>query len=634
MAKEVRTEDTRLINSILNVNDTKKSRPSSSRNFLKTIGAKVFGNVTSNELSLTNEENDGYPSITDVFNLENGTIVQDKLAEFRTLSINRYRQYATYEQMSEDPVISSALDMYADDATQTDKNGDRIWVQSDDAEMDKILQGIFKPLDLEDKIWKIARMLAQYGDVYLELFYDKNPKSEVTLLEKNLLERNRDYTNKLEEVDKLVHNKSDGYIINDYRIVPDIENMFDLRVNDKTVAFARILESDTMMNTQTGYISPTSTASDIRYYPPDKFVHIYLDQSERTDSDYYVVDLGNGKQFRFEVARGKSMIHDVFRTQRDLQLLEYSIMLNRVGKSSIFRFVKVEVGNMSKSNVDVTLRKVKNLIENKVTMNTNDGTFKPYSDPGPLENYVYIPVKNGQGNITIDTVGGDVNLRDIADLDYFNNKLFAGLKIPKSFLNFENTLASFGGGGALTKQDARYARTIKRLQGFIIKGITRFIDIILENRGLSYILDEYEVRMVTPSSVEDEERDTLFSNRLELIKSFNDVINSLSESDNVNVNMQKLIDYLSDEILNDSDLKDILIVSKSSPASDSVEAAGGGPIDNDLDFGGGSFGGDGASEFSELGGGLENVSSPEMNESPEEPSATEDFSGEWNDLEP
>ena len=127
MAKEVRTEDTRLINSILNVNDTKKSRPSSSRNFLKTIGAKVFGNVTSNELSLTNEENDGYPSITDVFNLENGTIVQDKLAEFRTLSINRYRQYATYEQMSEDPVISSALDMYADDATQTDKNGDRIW---------------------------------------------------------------------------------------------------------------------------------------------------------------------------------------------------------------------------------------------------------------------------------------------------------------------------------------------------------------------------------------------------------------------------------------------------------------------------------------------------------------------------
>lgn len=626
MPKTRTNEDVELINTFLSVNTTNpKANDNSGNKYLKTITARVFGNSKSSASYLIDGEENGYLSLSDVFDVENGKIVQERINEFRTMSMSRYRQYATYDEMANDTIISSALDMYADDATQTDASGERIWIQADEEKNEVLVSNIFEGLNIKDKIWKIARSLAHYGDVYLELIYDNKPTSEVTLLES--LERQKpEYTRDIREVDKLVHKKSEGYVINDIRIVPDVENVFDLQINGTTVAFAKLAEVDNYLNNMNGYYSPKTSASDIKYYPPDKFVHIYLDQSDRRDIEYFVVDLDNGKQFKFEIARGKSMIHDIFRVYRDLQLLEYSIMLNRASRSSIFRFVKVEVGNMSKSNVDVTLRKVKNLIESKTTLNTNDQTFKPYTDPGPVENYIYIPVRDGQGNITVDTVGGDVNIRDIADLEYYQDKLFAGLKIPKSFLNYSDTgTALFNSGGALTKQDARYARTVKRLQSFIISGITRLLNIILDNRGLAYLINDFEVRMVIPSTVEDEERNTAFNNKIELVKSITDAVSALTaDNENVELDMEKYIEYLSDDILDEPMLKEFLIVKNDEPV-DGVEEAGGGgfePVEDD--FGGGG-GGISEPDFSEPPTTSTTTSEPEIN--------TNDFGGEWEDLE-
>lgn len=619
-------EEVELITTFLNVNNSNKPA-SKSTNFLKTITARVFGNVQSSNSYLLDIESEGFAAITDVFDLKQGRIVQEKLSEFRTMSASRYRQYATYEQMAEDPIISSALDMYADDATQTDASGDRIWVTGETEQDEKVITNIFESLNIKKKVWKVARSLAQYGDVYLELIYDNQDTSEVTLLE-SIKNYKPEYTNNLLEVDNLVHTKSKGHVISDVRVIPDIQNMFDLQLHGRTVAFARVIETDSNYSTLNGYISPKLGASDVRYYPPDKFIHIYLDQSDRRDMEYYTVDLADGKLFRFEIARGKSMIHDVFRTHRDLQLLEYSIMLNRAARSSIFRFVQVEVGNMSKANVDVTMRKVKNLIESKITMNTNDNTYKPYSDPGPVENYLYIPVKNGQGHISVDTVGGDVNLRDIADLEYYLNKLFAGLKIPKSFLNYEEAGTSiFNSGGALTKQDARYARTVKRLQSFIIDGIKALLDQFLDNKGLSKYKDNYEVKMVTPSTVEDEERAALFNNQIELIKSLTDAISGLAGTGAVEIDMEKYIDYLSEEILDDPFLKDIMKFVPNAMANEMPEMGGGGFEGPE----GGMGGGGGMPAGGEEGENIPNTTAPEMNTSPEEP-VGDQYGGEWSDL--
>lgn len=621
-------EGVKPINTFLNIDNTATSTTTNNSNdggFLKSIGARFLNRQQSNRVYFSPDR--GYDSINDVFDIEGGSILYENYEKFRTLSIDRYRQYATYEQMADDPIISSALDLYADDATQSDSNGNQIWINSDNTKWEQICNTILNGTKIPEQLWKIARSLAHYGDVYLELFYTKTDKSVAKLVESARLDTPElDYTDNILEVDKLVHDESDGYILDRIEIVPDIENIFDLRVKGETVAFARLVETNAYIDGKTGYISPKDNGGDVRYYPSDKFVHLFIDSSDKRNKDYYIIDLPGGYQFRFEIARGKSMIHDVFRINRDLQLLEYSVMLNRISKSSIFRFVKVHVGSQTKANIQTTLRKVKNLIESKISMNTDSGNYQSYLDPGPIENFIYFPVKdNNQGNIEVETVGGDINVRDIADIDYLLNKEFAGLKIPKTYLSFEEPLG-MGAGTTLTKQDARYARTVKRLQKFMLIGFTKLMDIYLDNRGLSYLKDNYVVQMVPPASAEDEERDTQFNNKIELVKNFLDMAGQVPEGV---IDTKKLIEYISDDILNAPVVKDIITVPEAQPvASEDMETSGGG----NLDFGGGGgmdFGGGPESEPMEF----ETASPSEITTEPAEVSGgTEEFSGEWEDL--
>ena len=551
------------IDTILNIN---KSTPSlrGGKGFMKSIPIRY---QNSSDVYYVDEDI-GYGSISDVFQLSDNKIMNENINNFRILSNLRERQYQMYEELSEDSIISSVLDLYAEDATQSDIKGNIMWMQGDDHSIESIVQSIFEGIDIEKDLWQITRMLALYGDVYLELFYDKAINSaDVRLVESVEKSNALDYCHVLTEVDKIAHNHSDGYILSRYEIVRDVENMFDLVVQGKTVAFARVMESNAInrvnggLNSEgtmgTGYYTPSQHNNAIRYYPRDKFIHFYIDDSTSRNFDMFVVDVGDGKQFRFQIRRGRSMIHDVYTDQRDLQLLEYSIMLNRVSRSSILRVVQVEVGNMSKTNVNTTLRKIKQLIESKVTLNSNSGEYSQYMNPGPIENFIYVPTKDGQGAISFNTVGGDVNIKDIADLEYYQNKLFAGLKVPKTYLNYTEAMSTFGSGGALTKQDARYARTIKRLQGFIRRGIYDLMDIYLDNRGLSHLLNKYKVMMVVPSSIEDEERDELFSNRMELTKSFMEILNSLDEHELLTLKMDRALEYISTEIFNDPTIKDL-----------------------------------------------------------------------------
>lgn len=634
------SEEVSLINTFVTANQTP---PSQNPGFLKTITNRIFRTSVISAPLLRNYQG-GATSLNDIFDFSKGTIIQENLQDFRMMSTNRYRQYAAYEEMANDPIISTALDMYADDACQTDANGERVWVTCTEEKQDKIVEGVFDNIDLKNKVWRICRLLAEYGDVYIELIYDDNDTANVKLVESGnnnsvptnykeyrTIEEALNDTEKEEPIElKLAH--STGHILNDFRIVNDIQNMFDLQINGKTVAFARLIESEYDSDI-TGYITAKDSAEHVRYYPTDKFIHIYLDQADKRVSEKYLAHCANGNDLKFDVVRGKSMIHDLYSTWRDLQLLEYSIMLNRASKSSIFRFVQVEVGNMSKSNVDVTLRKVKNLIESKLTLNTKDNTYKPYHDPGPIENYLYIPVRNGQGAISVNTVGGDVNIKDLADLDFYQNKLFSGLKIPKEFLNYGDGNALFNSGAALTKLDARYARTVKRLQSFVLIGLKRMVDIFLNNKGLSYIVPNYEVQMVVPATVEDNDRIETFTNKIAVMNELTEALTGLAADESISLDMEEYLDYLSENIFGDAFLKNVIKLPDKEEENIEVEAGNstGGP-----DFGGeGGFGGidfGGGEEPS--GGGMEELGGNDF-EAPEiEPAGggEEEFSGEWQDL--
>lgn len=583
MAKIV-AEDTKLIDTFISVNEPAPATTTSRgvRGFLKTIGATFWGASTTARI-VSND--DGYSKLSDILELdgESSNTFGEDVSIYRTIANDRYRQYAAYDSMAEDTIISSALDLYADDATQTDALNRQLWISGENQKDVDIVDGILKGFDITTDLWKIARLLAKYGDVYIELFYNESaPRAKAKLVEskevvKNCRILNGGTHNLTEAVSVNVAVKqskpSNGYVVSEYRIVPDIENIFDLRQNGKTVAFAKLPN----MNADrygANRLNVVNNDADITYYPADKFIHFYIDEADSRNIDTFSVSVGgDGGAIQFEIKRGKSMIHDVYRALREMQLIEYSILMSRVTRSSVFRFVKVQVGQMSKGNVDINLRKIKNLIENKTVMNTADGTFKPYSDPGPMENYLYLPVRDGVGDVSVDTISsGDVNIKDIADLEHYRDKVFAGLKIPKGMLNFDETTgALFNSGGTLTKQDERYARTIKRLQVFLKRGFTNLLDVVLRNRGLSYIIDNYDVNLVAPATSEDDDRIEQIQNKITLAQNMMSLIGDLSNTPNVTLDVQEYIDYITNDILNDSKLAGILKVGEAVAEGESEE---------------------------------------------------------------
>jgi hypothetical protein len=72
---------------------------------------------------------------------------------------------------------------------------------------------------------------------------------------------------------------------------------------------------------------------------------------------------------------------------------------------------------MPKEQVQQTLRRVKELFEQKSALN-NGNSFSEYNNPGAVENFIYYATHNGQGAISVEAVGGDFDPKQLTDLDW------------------------------------------------------------------------------------------------------------------------------------------------------------------------------------------------------------------------
>ena len=145
----------------------------------------------------------------------------DSFSKFRQLSDDRRVQYDAYDEMTKDIIISSAIQLYTEDATQYDTLGRVMWVEAEDGELAKYLNDLLDILEIPKKLQAIYYALIEYGDVYLRLYkkprennssnnhndkkeYDetfgKNPDFQQPLLE-GLIDTTIDYEDYVELVD-------------------------------------------------------------------------------------------------------------------------------------------------------------------------------------------------------------------------------------------------------------------------------------------------------------------------------------------------------------------------------------------------------------------------------------------------
>lgn len=544
----------------------------------------------------------------DIANLgDSASIDISSLNTFTQLSQNRETLYQVLDTMAQDSTVAAILEIYAEDATETNERGEIVWSESSDPNINKYITYLLKSLNVDKNMYKWVYSLCKYGDLYLKLFRhsdfeDKlfeDSTSKSTLNEK--FSRIADKESQNEGINESILLKaydSEDRLANFIDMVPNPGEMFELTKFGKSYAYLKTNQLPTAVQQQNPVISSyylyKMRKRDLEIYNAVSFVHATLcDDTPRMPEQvqiFYDNDLESDNSYTYKVNKGQSILYSSYKIWREMMLLENALLLNRLTKSSILRVIEVEVADMPKERVQPYLQRVKTLVEQKTSISDGD-RLTEYTNPGPMENNVYVPTRNGVGALNTQQIGGDINVKDIADIDYFKNKFYGSMKIPKQYLGDTDDATGFNGGTSLSIVSSRYAKTVKRIQSAMIQALTDCINILLIDRGLDSYVNKFTLHMQPPVTQEEIDKRDNLSSEINIVR---DILDMTSDIEDPVTKLKILKTLLSQTISNQEVIE--LVQDEIERLEQEVDE---GTVDNgelddelgDMDFGGGNLGG-------------------------------------------
>ncbi len=135
---------------------------------VRNVGGKKLKVKDTSDLMYATDRN----SLRDRFNRVRSTsynaYTRDFSLAYQAARIDLFRDYDT---MDMDPILASALDIYADESTTVNELGKILVVQAEDDNIKGILENLFYDiLNIEHNIWSWTRNLCKYGDFYMRLY--------------------------------------------------------------------------------------------------------------------------------------------------------------------------------------------------------------------------------------------------------------------------------------------------------------------------------------------------------------------------------------------------------------------------------------------------------------------------------
>ena len=476
-----------------------------------------------------------------------------KLENFTSISNSRDQIYQLIDTMAQDSSVSAILKTYAENVCEPADNGHIIWAESNDPNISKFINYVLNTMNADKNMYGWAYSLVKYGDVYLKLFRESDYKDDLFKAENidmgnasrsrlteafEVPKKAEDSTEELQEAVKLqMHPEHDPY---SYYVeqIDDPGTMFELTKFGKTYGYIEVpnetndLDATSTLSglSMTGTYNFRLKSADVNIWQADDFVHACLEDNFTRypeTVELFLNDDGTRSQ-AYRVRRGKSLLYDNYKVWRERSLLENAALLNRITRSSIVRKVGVEVGDMPKEQVQSTLRRVKEMMEQKGAINVGN-SMNEYNNPGPIENNIYFATHGGQGNITIEAVGGDVDVKNLADLDFWNNKFYSAYGVPKQYYGWTDDAAGFNGGTSLAILSSEFSKAVKRVQNSLIQMLTDAINLFLLNKGCKSYLNNFTLKMKAPVTQEEIDYRNEFTNKINAISSLQGLFTDIED---------------------------------------------------------------------------------------------------------
>lgn len=379
-------------------------------------------------------------------------------------SASRITRYREYDLMDNDVEVARALDTIAEEITGSDPQSESpIDLVVEQEKQNNIPSSFVSTLrtalaywcDLhswETRLFKIARTTIKYGDCF---FLRKSD------------------TRKWE----YIHPKNVVAAIVDER---DMTKVLGWQIKQE------IKTPNSPHNSPVGHAGRYSE-SQVDTYGADEIVWFSLND-----------DISESAPF------GDSVLRPVYRAQKQKELLEDAIIIYRIQRAPERRVFYIDVGKMPPQRVKTHLEQIKNEIRQKKIptfgggVEQVDSVYNPHS---MNEDFFFAQRPDGRGS-KVETLPGGQGLGELADLEYFQWKVFRGLRIPLSYMREGQDNAVFNDGkvGVAYIQELRFALFIKRLQGYINRVLDKEFKRYLHAAGIKSDTSLFNLKLPDPEN--------------------------------------------------------------------------------------------------------------------------------------
>ena len=339
------------------------------------------------------------------------------------------------------PEIGSALDIYSEEATVLNKKNKMLNISSKSNRIVSVLEDLFENrLDIHIMLPMIARSLCKYGNEFMFLNIDGN----------------------------------DG-----------VKGWRELPVHEM-----RRVENG-MFNLYAGYGSASTNLK------PDETKFIWEGHNESTPFKMWQVAHFRLIKDSLLLPYGVSILNKARRHWRMLSMMEDAMLLYRLERSIERRIFKVNVGLIDDADVPQFLQDFMTNVKRAPVIDPQTGQMDLRKNFLDVSADYVIPVRSGQDPTSIETLNSAQNQASMEDIEMIQNKVFAALRIPKTFLNYQEAQ---GKGQNLSLMDIRLNRAINHVQQALLMELTKIAVLHLYLLGFTDDLTNFTLSMNNPSN--------------------------------------------------------------------------------------------------------------------------------------
>ena len=160
---------------------------------------------------------------------------------------------------------------------------------------------------------------------------------------------------------------------------------------------------------------------------------------------------------------GLSYLHKAIKALNQLRMIEDSLVIYRMSRAPERRIFYIDVGNLPKVKAEQYLRDVMMRYRNKLVYDANTGEVRDDRKFMSMMEDFWLPRREGGRGTEITTLPGGQNLGELADIEYFQKKLYRALSVPESRIANDGGF-NLGRSSEILRDELKFSKFVGRLR--------------------------------------------------------------------------------------------------------------------------------------------------------------------------